>query len=145
MTSHASTPPVAEEARRYIPAFVSGGERQMWIGGRAVSAVSGRTLPNTDPTTEQPLASVPRGEAADVDAAVQAAHKAFVDPEWARMSPDRRGRILNRIADIIERHADELATIDSVNMGAPRMLTGHMLEEASAASPLPSSSPTRTW
>ncbi|MDT0608684.1 aldehyde dehydrogenase family protein [Streptomyces sp. DSM 40712] len=81
--------------------------------------------------TEEALARVPRGEAADVDAAVNAARAAFTDPTWAEMSPDRRGRILNQIADVIEEHADELATIDSVNMGAPRMLTAHMLAEAS--------------
>ncbi|MFJ8601544.1 aldehyde dehydrogenase family protein [Streptomyces shenzhenensis] len=131
MTASGSTPPVAEAARRNIPAFVRAGDRTMWIDGRPVAAVSGKTLPNTDPVTEQPLASVPRGEAADVDAAVKAARKAFTDPAWADMSPDRRGRILNQIADVIEEHADELATIDSVNMGAPRFLTGHMLAEAS--------------
>jgi acyl-CoA reductase-like NAD-dependent aldehyde dehydrogenase len=131
MSAPVSTPPVAEAARRDVPEFVRAGDRLMWIGGRRVSAASGQSLQNIDPVTEQPLASVPRGEAVDVDAAVQAARKAFVDPAWADMSPDRRGRILNQIADVIEEHADELATIDSVNMGAPRMLTGHMLEEAS--------------
>ncbi|MFE4053717.1 aldehyde dehydrogenase family protein [Streptomyces sp. YIM B13518] len=131
MTAPASVPPVADAARRDIPAFVRAGERMMWIGGRQVAAVSGRTLPNTDPATEEALSGVPRGEAADVDAAVNAARAAFTDPAWADMSPDRRGRILNRIADVIEEHADELATIDSVNMGAPRMLTAHMLAEAS--------------
>ncbi|MFH8728088.1 aldehyde dehydrogenase family protein [Streptomyces termitum] len=131
MTATVSHPPLAATARGHIPAFVRAGERMMWIGGQQVAAVSGRTLPNTDPTTEETLARVPRGEAADVDAAVRAAHTAFTDPAWADMSPDRRGRILNQIADVIEKHADELATIDSVNMGAPRMLTAHMLAEAS--------------
>lgn len=131
MTASVSIPPVAEAARQEIPAFVRAGDRMMWIDGRPTAAISGQTLPNTDPVTEQPLASVPRGAAADVDAAVRAARKAFTDPAWAGMSPDGRGRILNQIADVIEKHADELATIDSVNMGAPRMLTGGMLAEAS--------------
>ncbi|MFJ8133972.1 aldehyde dehydrogenase family protein [Streptomyces hydrogenans] len=131
MTATVGNPPVADTTRGDIPAFVRAGERMMWIGGRQVAAVSGRILPNTDPATEETLAGVPRGEAADIDAAVQAAHAAFTDPAWADMSPDRRGRILNQIADVIEKHADELATIDSVNMGAPRMLTAHMLAEAS--------------
>ncbi|MEU2222211.1 aldehyde dehydrogenase family protein [Streptomyces sp. NPDC018347] len=131
MTSTVSVSSVADTARGGLPAFVRAGERMMWIGGRQVAAASGRTLPNTDPATEEALASVPRGEAADIDAAVRAARAAFTDPAWADMSPDRRGRILNQIADVIEEHADELATIDSVNMGAPRMLTAHMLAEAS--------------
>jgi acyl-CoA reductase-like NAD-dependent aldehyde dehydrogenase len=127
----AGTPPIAESARHDLPEFVRASEHLLSIGGRRVPAASGQTLPNTDPTTEQPLARVPRGGAADVDAAVQAAKRAFVDPSWAEITPDQRGRILNQIADVIEEHADELATIDSVNMGAPRMLTGHMLAEAS--------------
>ncbi|MFB8776519.1 aldehyde dehydrogenase family protein [Streptomyces broussonetiae] len=131
MTASVSLPPVAEAARRALPAFVRAREQMMWIGGRQVAAASGRTLPNTDPATEEALAGVPRGEAADVDAAVRAARAAFTDPAWAGMSPDRRGRILNRIADVIEKHADELATIDSVNMGAPHRVTTHMLAEAS--------------
>ncbi|MBP2477748.1 acyl-CoA reductase-like NAD-dependent aldehyde dehydrogenase [Crossiella equi] len=125
------TPPIAEEARREVPHFVLSSDRPMWIGGQWVTAASGQTLPNTDPTTEQPLATVPRGGAADVDIAVRAAKQAFEDPSWAAMTPDRRGRILNQIADVIEQHADELATIDSVNMGAPRMVTNRMLAEAS--------------
>ncbi|MFJ1758361.1 aldehyde dehydrogenase family protein [Kitasatospora sp. NPDC088134] len=103
----------------------------MWIGGEQVPAASGRTLPNTDPATEEPPAGVPRGDAADIDAAVRAARAAFTDPAWADMSPDRRGRLLNRTADVIEEHADELAAIDSVNRGAPRTLTSHMLAQAS--------------
>lgn len=110
----ASTPPIAEEDRRDLPEFVRTGDRLMSIGGRRVPAVSGQTLPNVDPATEQPLASVPRGDAVDVDVAVRAARKAFVDPAWAGMTPDRRGRILNQIADVVEAHAEELATIDSV-------------------------------
>ncbi len=124
-------PPLAESARQDLPAFVHASEHLMVIGAGRLAAVSGRTLPNTDPATEQPLARVPRGEAADVDAAVQAAKRAFADPSWADMTPDRRGRVLNQIADVIERNADELASIDSANMGAPRMLTGGMLAEAS--------------
>ncbi|SFI62286.1 aldehyde dehydrogenase family protein [Amycolatopsis sacchari] len=118
---------------RDVPEFVRGGDRLMSIGGQWVPAASGQTLPNVDPATEEPLASVPRGGAADVDAAVRAARRAFADPEWADMTPDRRGRILNQIADVIEAHAEELATIDSVNMGAPRLVTDTMLAEASEA------------
>ncbi|WP_336029045.1 aldehyde dehydrogenase family protein [Geodermatophilus sp. FMUSA9-8] len=127
----ATTPPIAESARHDFPRFVCVDEHLQWIGGQRVPAADGQTLPNTDPTTEEPLARVPRGGAADVDQAVQAAKRAFTDPSWAQITPDQRGRILNQIADVIEEHADELATIDSVNMGAPRTLTGHMLAEAS--------------
>ncbi len=124
-------PPLAEAARSNIPEFVRASEQLMLIGGRRVAAASGQTLPNTDPATEQPLARIPRGEAADVDAAVQAAKTAFTDPSWAGMTPGRRCQILNQIADVIEQNADELGSIDWVNMGAPRTLTTGMLAEAS--------------
>jgi hypothetical protein len=76
----AVAPPIAEEARRDVPPFVRSGDRRMWIGGEWVTAASSQTPANTDPATEQPLTTVPRGEAADVDAAAQAAKKAFTDP-----------------------------------------------------------------
>lgn len=127
-----ATPPTAEEARQQLPGFVRASAHLMSIGGRRVPAVSGRTLSNTDPATEQPLPTIPRGEAADVDAAVQAARRAFTDPAWRDMSADRRGRVLTQIADVLEEHGEELGAIDSANMGAPHTLTTRMLAEAAA-------------
>lgn len=121
------TPPVAEEARRTVPEFVRPGERLMWIGGRQVPGSSGEFLTNTDPTTEEELASIPRGTAEDVDAAVQAAQRAFTDPSWSGIDPDRRGRILTQIADVFEEHGDELANIESRTMGMPNRMTRHMM------------------
>jgi acyl-CoA reductase-like NAD-dependent aldehyde dehydrogenase len=99
----------------------------MWIDGRQTAAVCGQTLPNTDPTTEAPLASIPRGRAEDVDVAVRAAQRAFESPTWSGIDPDERGRILYQVAAVIEEHAKELATIDSVNMGGPLLMTRWML------------------
>lgn len=129
-TTSTTTPQVEQQARRHLPAFLAADQQLMHLGGRRVPAVSGRTLPNTDPATEQPLPGVPRGETADVDAAVEAARLAFADPGWATMSTDGRGRILQQVADVLEEHGEELATIDSVNMGAPLMLTRQMLAES---------------
>jgi len=127
-----TTPPIAEESRAHLPTFVQAEQHLMHIGGSRVAAASGQTLSNTDPATEQSLPSVPRGAAEDVDAAVRAARTAFNDPSWAEMSADQRGRVLNQIADVLEANAEELGTIDSVNMGAPRLLTTRMLADASA-------------
>jgi aldehyde dehydrogenase (NAD+) len=124
-------PPIAQSARQDLPSFLYEKQHLMSIGGRREPAVSDEFLPNTDPATEQPLARVPRGKAEDVDAAVQAARQAFSDPSWSEMTPDRRGQILNQIADVFEQNAAELATIDSINMGAPLLLTTHMLAAAS--------------
>ncbi|GAA5051210.1 acyl-CoA reductase-like NAD-dependent aldehyde dehydrogenase [Thermocatellispora tengchongensis] len=135
MTEHVTTPasaigrvpPIAEAARRDIPAFVRPGDRLMTIGGRRVPAVSGLTLANVDPATEEPLASIPRGGAEDIDRAVRAAQQAFTDASWAGIDPDERGRILFQIAAVIDEHADELAAIESHNMGMPLMMTRHMM------------------
>ncbi|GAA5139883.1 aldehyde dehydrogenase family protein [Pseudonocardia adelaidensis] len=125
-----STPPIAEAARRAIPAFARSGDRLMIIGGRRVPAVSGQTTPNTDPTTEAPLASIPRGGAEDVDIAVHAAQRAFTDPTWSGVDPADRGRILFQIAAVVEEHAEELATIESTSMGGPIRMTRHMMAAA---------------
>ncbi|TDD06264.1 aldehyde dehydrogenase [Nonomuraea deserti] len=129
MTEHGSTPPVAETARRDIPAFARPGDRLMSIGGRRVPAASGQTLQNVDPATESPLASIPRGGPADVDAAVRAAQQAFADPSWSDIDPDERGRILIQIADVFEQHADEMATVESLNMGMPIRMTRFMMAD----------------
>ena len=75
-----AVPPIADDARRDLPAFVHAGEHRMWIGGAFVPARSGATLPTTDPTTELPLARIPHGDATDVDAAVTAARSGLADP-----------------------------------------------------------------
>ncbi len=130
-TAGESLPQINVDARRHLPDFLSAERHLMHIGGRQIPATSGETLPNTDPTTETALPSVPRGAKDDIDAGVAAARQALLDPSWSQMSPDARGQILNQIAQVIEANADELATLDSVNMGAPRMLTSQMLAEAS--------------
>ncbi|MEV4807282.1 aldehyde dehydrogenase family protein [Nonomuraea sp. NPDC049421] len=83
-----------------VPAFVRPGDRLIWIGGRHVPGSSGETPTNVGPTTEAELASIQRGTAEDVDAAVQAARRAFTDPCWSGAGSDRRGRNLPQIADM---------------------------------------------
>jgi betaine-aldehyde dehydrogenase len=80
--------------------------RPMLINGAWVAAQSGDTLAVENPATRQPIANVPRGRAADVEAAVAAAHGAF--PAWSRVPPRDRGRILLRIADALDSRAEEI-------------------------------------
>jgi acyl-CoA reductase-like NAD-dependent aldehyde dehydrogenase len=127
-TTTAPTPPMADAPRRAIPAFARGGDRPMLVEGRPVPAASGRTLPQVDPTTEAPLATIPRGAADDVDTAVRAAQRAF--PAWSGTDPAVRARILVQIAEVLEDHGEELATIDSVTMGGPIAMTRHMVDAA---------------
>ncbi|MBV9441751.1 MAG: aldehyde dehydrogenase family protein, partial [Acidobacteriaceae bacterium] len=74
-----------------------------------------------NPATGEVLANVAEADAADVDLAVKAARKAFHSKSaWRRMSASERGRLLNRLADLIEQNVDELATLESLDNGKPR-------------------------
>ena len=92
--------------------------RPMLIGGAWQMAQSGRTFPTPDPATGQPLCEVAEGDAADVERAVQAARRALSGP-WARMSPSDRGRLLWKLGDLVEQHADELAQLETLDNGKP--------------------------
>jgi phenylacetaldehyde dehydrogenase len=91
----------------------------MLIDGRFVEAASGRTFPSFDPATGEVLAQVPDGGAEDVDRAVRAARRAFESGPWPSLSPSERGRLLWKLADLLEAHAEELATLESLDNGKP--------------------------
>jgi acyl-CoA reductase-like NAD-dependent aldehyde dehydrogenase len=92
---------------------------RLLIGGEWRAARSGATFETVNPATGAVHGKAAAGDAADVDDAVAAARKAFEDPAWQGMSPHDRSRLLLRMADAIERHADELARIESGDNGAP--------------------------
>ena len=87
------------------------------IGGEWVPAASGRVRPLENPATEDAFAEMPYGDAADVTAAIDAAHAAF--PAWARRTPYDRGAILEKAADIIAGRLDELARRTTEESGKP--------------------------
>jgi betaine-aldehyde dehydrogenase len=91
---------------------------QMVIGGRHVAAATGETFDVVSPVTGQVIARVPKGGAEDVDRAVTAAQAAF-DGEWHAWSQTRRGQTLARFATVIRDHLEELAQLESRNMGKP--------------------------
>jgi phenylacetaldehyde dehydrogenase len=95
-------------------------DHQMFIGGQWVDAASGETFETVNPATEEVLSRVPRGGAEDAERAVGAARAAFEDGSlWRRMTPSQRGRLIWRIADLIEEHADEFATLEALDNGKP--------------------------
>ncbi|MBO9499067.1 MAG: aldehyde dehydrogenase family protein [Novosphingobium sp.] len=100
-------------------AFIAGAPKKLLIGGDWVEARSGENFASIDPSSGQVHGHAAAGDAADVDAAVLAARTAFEDPNWSGMSPHARSRLLLRIADAIEAHAEELARIESRDNGAP--------------------------
>jgi acyl-CoA reductase-like NAD-dependent aldehyde dehydrogenase len=91
----------------------------MVIGEERTAASSGKWLEITNPATEEVEARVPEADAQDVDRAVQAARSAFDKGPWTRMSPSERGKLMHRLGELIEEHADELALLDTKDMGKP--------------------------
>jgi aldehyde dehydrogenase (NAD+) len=94
-------------------------QTQCFIGGQWVPAQSGKTFDTVNPATEEIIASVAEGDAADVDLAAKAARKAFEAGDWPKMDARDRGRLLSKLADLIEEEADELAALESLDNGKP--------------------------
>ena len=94
-------------------------ELKMLIGGKWVPAKSGKTFDVEDPATEEVIAKVPAGDKADIDAAVAAARKAFETGPWSRISPAERSRLVWKLGDLLEQHADEFAQLEALDNGKP--------------------------
>ncbi|MEV5411302.1 aldehyde dehydrogenase family protein [Thermopolyspora sp. NPDC052614] len=92
--------------------------RRLFIDGQWVEAASGKVFATPNPATGETLAQVAEADAEDVDRAVRAARRAFEGP-WSRMTASQRGRIIWRIGDLIEEHAEELAQLESLDNGKP--------------------------
>ncbi len=94
-------------------------QTECFIGGKWIPAQSGKTFETVNPATEEVIAHVAEGDAADVDAAVKAAREAFDRGPWKKMDARERGRIMNRLADLLEEEIDELAALESLDNGKP--------------------------
>ncbi|GAB92911.1 aldehyde dehydrogenase [Gordonia rhizosphera] len=90
-----------------------------FIDGRWTAAESGDTFDVVNPATGEVIAAVAAGDSADVDTAVAAARKAFDDGRWSGLSAGERGAVLNRFADLLMEHAEELALLVTLEMGKP--------------------------
>jgi 4-guanidinobutyraldehyde dehydrogenase/NAD-dependent aldehyde dehydrogenase len=102
-----------ERAARIAP------RTQAFINGRYVDAVSGATFDCRSPIDGRLLAKVAATDAADVDAAVASARSAFNKGSWSRMAPARRKRVLLKFAELIQEQAEELALLETLDMGKP--------------------------
>jgi aldehyde dehydrogenase (NAD+) len=92
---------------------------KLLINNQWVDSASGKTFPTINPATGEVICQVAEADAADVDCAVRAARDAFEHGSWRKTAASERGRLLNRLADLIERHADELARLESLDNGKP--------------------------
>lgn len=92
---------------------------QAFIDGEFVDSISGKTYPAVTPRDGTVIAEVAEGDAADVDRAVAAARLAFDDGRWANQSPARRKAVLLRLVELIRSHREELALLETIDMGKP--------------------------
>jgi phenylacetaldehyde dehydrogenase len=93
--------------------------RQMLINGKWVDAASGKTFPTYNPATGEVLAKVAEGDKEDINRAVAAARAAFDTGPWSKITPSNRGKLIWKLADLIEQHAEEFAQLESLDNGKP--------------------------
>ncbi|MEO7118310.1 MAG: aldehyde dehydrogenase family protein, partial [Candidatus Limnocylindrales bacterium] len=110
MTTEPQTSPAAAPA-----ALI---DAKMIIGGERVDAADGQTFDVVNPATSEIIAKVPLGGKQDVDRAVLAAQKAFDGP-WSTWSASKRGRTLQKFSDLVKKANEELAQLESRNVGKP--------------------------
>ena len=110
----------ALDSRLGAPAKAFVGRRnRLLIDGKLVDAASGKTFPDYNPATGTILAQVAEADAEDVDRAVKAARRAFDEGPWSKMSPSDRGKLLWKLAALIEQNSEEFAEIESIDNGKP--------------------------
>ncbi|AMA73100.1 MULTISPECIES: aldehyde dehydrogenase family protein [Aneurinibacillus] len=98
--------------------FLKGEPKKLFIGGEFVESLSGRTFNTINPATGERIASVYEADKEDVNRAVEAAERAFKG-SWSKVTPSERGRMLWKLADLIEEHAEALAQLETLDNGKP--------------------------
>ncbi|MBY0325883.1 MAG: aldehyde dehydrogenase family protein [Gemmataceae bacterium] len=93
--------------------------QKLFINGKWVNSISGKTFATLNPATGQEICQVAEADSADVDLAVKAARKAFESGPWKKMSAAERGRRINKLADLMEKNLPELAALESLDNGKP--------------------------
>src|SRR5215469_1818763 len=99
---------------------------RLLINNQWVPSESGKTFGTFNPATGEEIAQVAEADAADVDKAVKAARDAFERGPWRRTNASARGRLLYRLADLVERHAEELARLETIDNGMPIAIALHV-------------------
>ena len=100
------------------PSYLDGKAKGLLIDGQWVAAASGKTFATTNPATGEELATMAEADAVDVDRAVAAARRAFEGP-WRKTKPFERQALLLKLADLVEQNFEELALLDTLDMGGP--------------------------
>ncbi|WP_106640248.1 aldehyde dehydrogenase family protein [Allosphingosinicella vermicomposti] len=119
ISSIAAQPAYSETARRLIAR-----DPALFIDGAWTASTHGKTLPVIDPSTGKEIARIVDASDTDVDRAVAAARTAFDDGRWTGLAPYARARLIEKLADLLEAHTDELAELESIDNGKPMSLSG---------------------
>ncbi len=98
--------------------------KQLYIDGKWVDSKSGKTFEVEDPATGKQIATCAAGDSNDIDLAVKAARKAFDSGKWTSIPTNERGKIIWKIGDLIDKHAEELAQLESLDNGKPVTIAG---------------------
>ncbi len=114
-----STIETYDRARWHTVADAVKPEVRLFIDGEHVDAIRGGRFENVNPTTGEVFAEVAAGTEEDVDAAVGAALRAYRAGSWSRMAPRERMQVLYRLAALIDEHSEELAVLETLDMGKP--------------------------
>lgn len=117
--------PVAQESKLLCSEWLKK-PRKLLINGKWQDAESGKTFETRNPATDEVIAKVAEGSKADIEKAVKAARKAFEDGPWRKMSTAERSRLIYKLADEIEKHADELAQLETLDNGKPISESRHV-------------------
>lgn len=109
---------IEQNSANYLHPFLDGKTKRLFIDGLWQEAVSGKSLPAINPSNGRIIANFAAGDHRDVDLAVASARKALSGP-WSKFKPYDRQNLLIKLAELTERHFDELALLDTLDMGAP--------------------------
>jgi len=95
---------------------------QLLIDGKFVNSTVGKTFDTFNPATEEKITSVQEADHRDVDLAVKAARRALEEGPWGRMPGEQKGKLINNLADLLEKNIDELAMLESLDNGKPAVI-----------------------
>jgi len=109
---------------KYFPKFEKL-QNKNFINGKFVNAISGKTFETYNPATNKVITSLPDSDKADIEVAVKAASEAFYNGPWSKMDARDRGLLMYKLADLIERHGEELAKLESLDNGKPFKNSGY--------------------
>ncbi|MDB5683233.1 MAG: betaine-aldehyde dehydrogenase [Sphingomonas bacterium] len=121
MATLAAQPDFSEKVRGFLNR-----ETQLLIDGKWVASTGSKTVETHDPSTGKLLANLVDATDEDVNRAVAAARRAFDDGRWTGMPSAQRERIILRLADLIEQHAEELAELEAIDNGKPHFFASHV-------------------